>query len=146
MAATDQICQLDTITLAGAVAAKELSPVEAVEAVLERLDRLDPTLHMFTTVVADQARVLNNIIFLLDVSGSMSASFGDGTRSDKASAAIVEFSLASDSPKSEYKGGTYCFDAERLHQAHQWNQWRAEQALKLGVPFIVIDNTNSRAK
>jgi aspartyl-tRNA(Asn)/glutamyl-tRNA(Gln) amidotransferase subunit A len=56
MAATDQICQLDTITLAGAVAAKELSPVEAVEAVLERLDRLDPTLHMFTTVVADQAR------------------------------------------------------------------------------------------
>jgi aspartyl-tRNA(Asn)/glutamyl-tRNA(Gln) amidotransferase subunit A len=56
MVATDQICQLDTITLAGAVAAKELSPVEAVEAVLERLDRLDPTLHMFTTVVADQAR------------------------------------------------------------------------------------------
>ena len=40
MAATNQICQLDTITLARAVAAKELSPVEAVEAVLERLDRL----------------------------------------------------------------------------------------------------------
>ena len=56
MAASDQICQLDTITLARAVAAKELSPVEAVEAVLERLDRLDPTLHMFTTVVADRAR------------------------------------------------------------------------------------------
>jgi aspartyl-tRNA(Asn)/glutamyl-tRNA(Gln) amidotransferase subunit A len=56
MAATNQICRLDTITLARAVAAKELSPVEAVEAVLERLDRLDPTLHMFTTVVADQAR------------------------------------------------------------------------------------------
>jgi aspartyl-tRNA(Asn)/glutamyl-tRNA(Gln) amidotransferase subunit A len=51
MAATNQICQMDTITLARAVAAKELSPVEAVEAVLERLDRLDPTLHMFTTVV-----------------------------------------------------------------------------------------------
>jgi aspartyl-tRNA(Asn)/glutamyl-tRNA(Gln) amidotransferase subunit A len=56
MAASDQICQLDTTTLARAVAAKELSPVEAVEAVLERLDRLDPTLHMFTTVVPDQAR------------------------------------------------------------------------------------------
>jgi aspartyl-tRNA(Asn)/glutamyl-tRNA(Gln) amidotransferase subunit A len=52
----DQICQLDTITLARAVAAKELSPVEAVEAVLDRLDKLDPTLHMFATVVADQAR------------------------------------------------------------------------------------------
>jgi aspartyl-tRNA(Asn)/glutamyl-tRNA(Gln) amidotransferase subunit A len=49
MAASDQICQLDTTTLARAVAAKELSPVEAVEAVLERL-------HMFTTVVPDQAR------------------------------------------------------------------------------------------
>ena len=56
MAATNQICQLDTITLARAVAAKELSPVEAVEAVLERLDRLDPTLHMFATVVPDRAR------------------------------------------------------------------------------------------
>jgi aspartyl-tRNA(Asn)/glutamyl-tRNA(Gln) amidotransferase subunit A len=56
MAASNQICQMDTITLARAVAAKELSPVEAVEVVLERLDRLDPTLHMFATVVADQAR------------------------------------------------------------------------------------------
>jgi len=56
MAASNQICQMDTITLARAVAAKELSPVEAVEAVLERLDRLDQTLHMFATVVPDQAR------------------------------------------------------------------------------------------
>jgi Asp-tRNA(Asn)/Glu-tRNA(Gln) amidotransferase A subunit family amidase len=30
--------------------------VEVVDAVLDRLDRLDPTLHMFTTVVPDQAR------------------------------------------------------------------------------------------
>ena len=30
MAATNQICQMDTITLARAVAAKELSPVEAI--------------------------------------------------------------------------------------------------------------------
>jgi aspartyl-tRNA(Asn)/glutamyl-tRNA(Gln) amidotransferase subunit A len=42
--------------VARAVAAKELSPLEAVEAVLERLDRLDPTLHIIATVVADQAR------------------------------------------------------------------------------------------
>jgi aspartyl-tRNA(Asn)/glutamyl-tRNA(Gln) amidotransferase subunit A len=56
MAATNQICQLDTITLARAVAAKELSPVEVVEAVLGQLDQLDPTLHMFATVVPDQAR------------------------------------------------------------------------------------------
>jgi aspartyl-tRNA(Asn)/glutamyl-tRNA(Gln) amidotransferase subunit A len=56
MAASDQICELDTVTLARRIAAKEVSPVEAVDAVLERLDRLDPTLHMFHTVVPDQAR------------------------------------------------------------------------------------------
>jgi aspartyl-tRNA(Asn)/glutamyl-tRNA(Gln) amidotransferase subunit A len=56
MAASVEICQMDTVSLARRIAAKELSPVEAVDAVLDRLDRLDPVLHMFTTVVADQAR------------------------------------------------------------------------------------------
>jgi aspartyl-tRNA(Asn)/glutamyl-tRNA(Gln) amidotransferase subunit A len=51
-----EICRMDTTTLARRIAAKELSPVEAVEAVLARLDQLDPMLHMFTTVVPDQAR------------------------------------------------------------------------------------------
>ena len=50
-----EICRMDTTTLARRIAAKELSPVEAVEAVLARLDQLDPMLHMFTTVVPDQA-------------------------------------------------------------------------------------------
>ena len=56
MVASSEICQMDTTTLARRIAAKELSPVEAVDAVLDRLDRLAPTLHMFTTVVPDQAR------------------------------------------------------------------------------------------
>jgi len=56
MAAGGEICQMDTTTLAGHIAARGLSPVEVVDAVLNRLDRLDPTLHMFTTVVPDQAR------------------------------------------------------------------------------------------
>jgi aspartyl-tRNA(Asn)/glutamyl-tRNA(Gln) amidotransferase subunit A len=56
MTANSEICQLDTTTLARRIAAKELSPVDAVDAVLDRLDRLDPTLHMFATVVPDQAR------------------------------------------------------------------------------------------
>jgi aspartyl-tRNA(Asn)/glutamyl-tRNA(Gln) amidotransferase subunit A len=56
MAASNQICQMDTATLARHIAARELSPVEAVDAVLERLDRLDPRLNMFATVVPDQAR------------------------------------------------------------------------------------------
>src|SRR6266498_4654748 len=56
MMASNQICQLDTTTLARRIAAKEVSPVEAVDAVLERLDRLDPQLNLFATVVPDQAR------------------------------------------------------------------------------------------
>lgn len=56
MGESDQICELDTATLARRIAAKEISPVEAVDAVLARLDRLDPTLNMFATVVPDQAR------------------------------------------------------------------------------------------
>ena len=34
---------------------KEVSPVEAVEAYLERIDRLDPTLHAYITVTRDEA-------------------------------------------------------------------------------------------
>jgi len=56
MAASNQICEMDTATLARRITARELGPVEALDAVLERLDRLDPTLHMFATVVPDQAR------------------------------------------------------------------------------------------
>jgi aspartyl-tRNA(Asn)/glutamyl-tRNA(Gln) amidotransferase subunit A len=56
MVAGGEICQMDTATLAQRIAAKELSPVEAVDAIFERLDRLDPVLHMFTTVVPEQAR------------------------------------------------------------------------------------------
>jgi len=52
----DEICRLDTMTLAGSVAAQRLSPVEVVDAVLDRLDRLDPLLHAFVTVVPEQAR------------------------------------------------------------------------------------------
>ncbi|MGD9527529.1 MAG: amidase [Pseudonocardia sp.] len=56
MATSDEICRMDTVGLARHIAAKEISPVEAVDAVLERLERLDPVLHMFTTVVPEQAR------------------------------------------------------------------------------------------
>ncbi len=39
----------------------------------------------------DKERALTNILFALDVSGSMSSPFGDGKRSDKAIEAIKEF-------------------------------------------------------
>src|SRR5881227_2017020 len=48
MTASSEICRMDTVGLARRIAARELSPVEVVDAVLDRLDRLDPVLHMFT--------------------------------------------------------------------------------------------------
>ena len=50
MTAGDEICRMDATSLARQVAAKQLSPVEVVDAVLDRLDRLDPRLHIFATV------------------------------------------------------------------------------------------------
>ena len=47
---------MDTAILTRRIAAKELSPVEPVDAVLARQDRLDATLHLFTTVLPAQAR------------------------------------------------------------------------------------------
>ena len=55
MTDANEICRMDTVTLAARIKAKELSPVEVVEAVLARLERLDPVLHAFTTVTAEQA-------------------------------------------------------------------------------------------
>lgn len=56
MADADEICRMDTVTLAGRIKAKELSPVEVADAVLGRLERLDPVLHAFATVTAEEAR------------------------------------------------------------------------------------------
>jgi Asp-tRNA(Asn)/Glu-tRNA(Gln) amidotransferase A subunit family amidase len=42
MVTSGEICPMDTTTLARRIAAKELSAVEVVDAVLDRLDRLDP--------------------------------------------------------------------------------------------------------
>ncbi len=56
MTDANELCRMDTVTLARRIRAKELSPVEVIEAVLGRLERLDPVLHAFTTVTADDAR------------------------------------------------------------------------------------------
>jgi len=56
MADANEICRMDTLTLARRIKAKELSPVEVVDAVLGRLERLDPVVHAFATVPADDAR------------------------------------------------------------------------------------------
>ena len=52
----DEICYLSAIELVSAIRAKDLSPVEITEAVLERIERLNPVLNAFCTSMADEAR------------------------------------------------------------------------------------------
>jgi aspartyl-tRNA(Asn)/glutamyl-tRNA(Gln) amidotransferase subunit A len=47
MPSNNEICRMEAVELTARVRAKELSPVEVVDAVLERMDRLEPTLHAF---------------------------------------------------------------------------------------------------
>ena len=47
---------LDALTLARQIRTKALSPVEVVDAVLRRIDALQPTVNAFITVTADHAR------------------------------------------------------------------------------------------
>lgn len=79
--------------------------------------------------VAEAARVLTNIQFVLDVSGSMTAPFGDGTRADKATQALVDFT-------SYRKGdafGLTLFGSDVLH----WVPVTKDlSALKLSAPFL----------
>jgi aspartyl-tRNA(Asn)/glutamyl-tRNA(Gln) amidotransferase subunit A len=52
----NEICRTDAVTLSGRIRAKELSPVEVVDAVLDRMERLEPTLHAFCTRTPEMAR------------------------------------------------------------------------------------------
>ena len=56
MPSNDEICRMEATELAGRVRAKELSPVEVVDAVLERMEKLEPTLHAFCTPTPELAR------------------------------------------------------------------------------------------
>lgn len=56
MASDNEICSMDAVTLAGLVRAKKLSPVEVTDAVLARMDRLEPVLHAFCTPTPEIAR------------------------------------------------------------------------------------------
>ena len=53
-----EICPMDAVSLSKTITAKQLSPVEVVDAVLERLDRLDPAggRHRHRAVLAGQRR------------------------------------------------------------------------------------------
>src|SRR5882672_12477769 len=51
-----RITETDALTLAQRIRTKQLSPVAVVDAVLERIDALQPTVNAFITVTADEAR------------------------------------------------------------------------------------------
>lgn len=52
----ERLCWLPATTLAGMYRRKEASPAEVVDAVLDRLERVNPGINAFVTVLADQAR------------------------------------------------------------------------------------------
>ena len=74
-------------------------------------------------------RVLTNIEFVLDVSGSMMAPFGDGTRSDKAFDAIVDFT-------SFRKGDAFGLTIFGTEYVHWVPLTKDLTALRLAAPFL----------
>lgn len=50
------LSSLSATELGSAIQSKQVSPVEAVEAYLERIERIDPTVNSYITVMVDQAR------------------------------------------------------------------------------------------
>lgn len=56
MTTPNEICRMDAMTLSGLVRKKELSAVEVTEAVLARMDVLEPHIHAFCTPTPEVAR------------------------------------------------------------------------------------------
>lgn len=54
--ATSELTWLPATTLAGLIRRRKVSPVEVVDAVLERIEKLNPRLNAFVTLTAEQAR------------------------------------------------------------------------------------------
>ena len=54
--ASDDLCWLPALELASLVRAKKVSPVEVTDAVLARIERLNPALNAYCTVTAEEAR------------------------------------------------------------------------------------------
>src|SRR6476661_295169 len=54
--AANEICSMDAVTLAEKIRVKQLSPTEVTEAVLARMEKLNPVLGAFCTPSPDVAR------------------------------------------------------------------------------------------
>jgi aspartyl-tRNA(Asn)/glutamyl-tRNA(Gln) amidotransferase subunit A len=53
----DELCYWSATAMAAAIARKDISPVEVVNAVLGQIERLNPVLNAYCTVTAEQARL-----------------------------------------------------------------------------------------
>jgi len=51
-----EICSMDAVKLAASIRARALSPVEVIDAMLERMNRVEPHLHAFCTPAPELAR------------------------------------------------------------------------------------------
>jgi aspartyl-tRNA(Asn)/glutamyl-tRNA(Gln) amidotransferase subunit A len=56
MRTANEICRMDAVSLAANIHSRKLSAVEVIDAVLARMDKLEPILHAFCTPTADLAR------------------------------------------------------------------------------------------
>ncbi len=82
--AANEICQLSATELAAQIRAKQVSPVEVVDAVLARMDRLEPHLHAFCTPTPELARAeakrIEQSILRGDAIGDRSREFQSASR------------------------------------------------------------------
>jgi aspartyl-tRNA(Asn)/glutamyl-tRNA(Gln) amidotransferase subunit A len=51
----DELCYWSATATAAAIARKDVSPVDVVEAILGQIERLNPVLNAYCTVTAEQA-------------------------------------------------------------------------------------------
>jgi aspartyl-tRNA(Asn)/glutamyl-tRNA(Gln) amidotransferase subunit A len=56
MSTAKEICRMDAVTLAKHIRSKKLSPVEVIDAMLARMEKLEPILHAFCTPTPELAR------------------------------------------------------------------------------------------
>ena len=56
MRTANEICRMDAVSLAANIRSRKLSAVEVIDAVLARMDKLEPILHAFCTPTPDLAR------------------------------------------------------------------------------------------
>ncbi|MBI4640427.1 MAG: amidase, partial [Candidatus Tectomicrobia bacterium] len=55
MGTAEEICYMPATEMAAAIRGKKLSPVEVVEAVLSRIEQLNPKINAFCTLTSDTA-------------------------------------------------------------------------------------------